>query len=352
MTVQTFFCIIQTFAGTFAEMRHATIVDIAKKLGVAPSTVSRALSDHPDVKKATKEKIRKLAKELRYSPNTFARSLKSNQTTTIGVIVPEIKHDFFSSAISGIEEVAYQSGYTILVCQSNESYERERVNTNALMHHRVAGVIVSISQNTKSGDHFQELLRRKIPLVFFDRVCEDVNASKVVIDDFKGAFNAVTHLIQRGYKRIAHLAGPKELVICIRRLNGYEEALKHNGLSLQDDLIRYGGLHEEDGYKSLDFMLNDNIIADAIFAVNDPVAIGAYQRIKEAGLKIPNQMAIVGFSNNKITALVDPPLTTVNQPSFEMGKKAAEILISTIKDGTIEPQTLTLETELIVRGST
>jgi DNA-binding LacI/PurR family transcriptional regulator len=333
-------------------MRHATIVDIAKKLGVAPSTVSRALSDHPDVKKATKEQIKKLAKDLNYSPNPIARSLKSSRTTTIGVIVPEIKHDFFSSAISGIEEVAYQSGYTILVCQSNESYEREVVNTNALMHHRVAGVIVSISQNTKNSDHFKDLLARKIPLVFFDRVCEDVNASKVVIDDCKSARVAVNHLVQRGYKRIAHFGGPKELGICIRRLNGYVEALKQNGLPSPNGFIRYGGLHEEDGYKSMDCMLKENIIPDAIFAVNDPVAIGAFQRIKEAGLKIPGNIAIVGFSNNKITALVDPPMTTVNQPSFEMGKKAAEILIDTIVDGTIEPRTLTLETELIVRGST
>jgi len=190
-------------------MKHATIVDIAKKLGVAPSTVSRALSDHPDVKTSTKEQIKKLAKDLHYSPNPIARSLKSSRTTTIGVIVPEIKHDFFASAISGIEEIAYQSGYTILVCQSNESYEREVVNSNALMHHRVAGVIVSISQNTKSGEHFQDLLRRKIPLVFFDRVCDDVLASKVVIDDCRSAHKAVDHLIQRGYKRIAHFGGPK-----------------------------------------------------------------------------------------------------------------------------------------------
>ena len=337
---------------TFVEMRHATIVDIAKKLGVAPSTVSRALSDHPDVKKSTKERIRKLAKDLHYSPNPIARSLKSNRTTTIGVLVPEIKHDFFASAISGIEEIAYQSGYTIIVCQSNESYEREVVNANALLHHRVAGVIVSISQNTKSGEHFQDLLRRKIPLVFFDRVCDDVPASKVVIDDCKSAYKAVIHLIDRGYERIAHFAGPKELGICIRRKTGYLDALKERGLIASDGLIRYGGLHEEDGYRSMVSMLAENVIPDAIFAVNDPVAIGAFQKIKEAGLKIPDDIAIVGFSNNKITALIDPPLTTVNQPSFEMGKKSAQILVDSIEDGTIEPKTFTLETELIIRGST
>ncbi|HUI11481.1 MAG TPA: LacI family DNA-binding transcriptional regulator [Bacteroidota bacterium] len=333
-------------------MRHSTIVDIARKIGVAPSTVSRALSDHPDVNKATKEKIKKLAKELHYSPNTIARSLKSNRTTTIGVIVPEIQHDFFASAISGIEEIAYQSGYTIILCQSNESYEREVVNTNALMHQRVAGVIASISQSTKSGEHFRDLLRRKIPLVFFDRVCDDVPASKVVIDDRRSAHGAVAHLIQRGYTRIAHFAGPKDLGIIIQRKEGYEEALRQGGIAVPDGFIRYGGLHEADGYRSMDCMLKEDTIPDAIFAVNDPVAIGAFQRIKEAGLKIPGNIAIVGFSNNKITALVDPPLTTVHQRPIDMGKKAAEILLDSIENGTIEPKTYTLEAELVIRGST
>lgn len=333
-------------------MKHATIVDIAEKLGISPSTVSRALTDHPDIRRETKERVKKIAAELRYSPNPIARSLKSSRTTTIGVIVPEIKHDFFSSAISGIEEIAYQSGYTILVCQSNESYEREVVNTNALMHHRVAGVVVSISQNTKSGEHFQDLIRRKIPLVFFDRVCDDVPASKVVIDDYRSAFDAVTHLVLRGYKRIAHFAGPKELGICQKRWNGYLDALQQSKLALQNGFVRYGGLHEQDGYNSMDSLLKENMIPDAIFAVNDPVAIGAFQRIKEAGLRIPADVALVGFSNNKITSLVDPPITTVDQPSFEMGRKAAEILISTIEDGTTDPSTVVLDAKLIVRGST
>lgn len=332
-------------------MKHATIVDIATKLGISPSTVSRALANHPDVRRETKERVRRTAVELRYSPNPIAQSLKSSRTTTIGVIVPEIEHDFFSSAISGIEDIAYHAGYTIIVCQSNESYEREVVNTNALMHHRVAGVIVSISQNTKSGEHFRDLLRRRIPVVFFDRTCDDVESSKVVIDDYKSAYEAVTHLIQRGYKNIAHFGGPRELGICIKRKSGYVDALKNNQIALRTGLVWHGGLHEQDGYNAMDYMLKENGRPDAIFAVNDPVAIGAFQRIKEAGLKIPDDVAIVGFSNNKITTLVDPPITTVNQPSFEMGRKAAEILISTIEDETIEPRTLVLEAKLIVRGS-
>lgn len=334
------------------KMKHTTIVDIAKQLGISPSTVSRALSDHPDIKDETKKQIRKIAKELSYSPNPIAQSLKNNRTTTIGVIVPEIKHDFFSSAISGIEEVAYQSGYTIILCQSNESYEREVVNTNLLMHHRVAGIIVSISQNTKCSDHFLDLLKRKIPLVFFDRVCEDVVASKVVIDDYKSAFDAVTFLVRKGYKRIAHLAGPKELGICKKRRQGYLEALQEAQIALPKGLVRYGGLHEQDGYRSVDALLKEHLMPDAIFAVNDPVAIGAYQKIKEAGLRIPADIAIMGFSNNKITSLVDPPLTTVDQPSFEMGRKSAEIVIDIIEDKMTEPKTFVLDTKLVVRAST
>ncbi len=332
--------------------KHATIIDIAKKLGISPSTVSRALSDHPYIKKETKAQVKKIAKELRYSPNQMAQSLKNNRTTAIGVIVPEIKHDFFSSAISGIEDVAYRSGYTIIVCQSNESYEREVLNANLLINHRVAGVVVSISQNTKDGEHFNDFLRRKIPLVFFDRVCNDVIASKVVIDDYKSAFDAVTYLIGKGYKKIAHFAGPKELSICKNRMSGYIDALKKVHITSLNGFVRYGGLHEQDGYNSMNTLLKENMLPDAIFAVNDPVAIGAYQRIKEAKLNIPDDIAVMGFSNNKITSLIDPQLTTVDQPSFEMGRKSAEILINMIEDKFIEPKTYVLDTKLIIRGST
>jgi DNA-binding LacI/PurR family transcriptional regulator len=355
LTQKPFFFIIQTFAGTIADMKHtlkhATIIDIAKKLGISASTVSRALNDHPDIKGETKEKVRKIAKELQYSPNPIAQSLKSSRTTTIGVLVPEIKHDFFSSAISGIEDVAYRSGYTIIVCQSNESYEREVINAHAMMHHRVAGVIASISQNTKSGEHFQSLLRRRIPLVFFDRVCEDVTANKVVIDDYQSAYNAVAYLVGKGYKTIAHFAGPQELSICKKRWNGYIDAIKPLQLPSANGWVRYGGLHEQDGYASMDSLIKENKIPAAIFAVNDPVAIGAFQRIKEEGLKIPDDIAIMGFSNNKIASLVDPQLTTVDQPSFEMGRRSAEILIDIIENKVVEPKTWVLDTKLIIRGS-
>jgi len=334
--------------------QHITITDIAKKLGISASTVSRALSDHPDIKTETKKLVQDLAEEFYYKPNSIAQSLKNKRTTIIGVIVPEIKHDFFSSAISGIEEVAYHSGFTIIVCQSNEDFEREVINTNSLIQQRVAGIAASISQNTKTGEHFQSVINRGIPLVFFDRACSDVAVSKVIIDDAKSAFDAVSHLTGKGYKKIAHFTGPEDLGICKLRLQGYTEALKAANIPLQNNLIKYGGLHETDGYNAMDSLLAEQNIPDAIFAVNDPVAVGAFQRIKETGLKIPDDIGIVGFSNNKITALVDPPMTTVDQPSFEMGKRAAEILIEMIENEKIpaKPQTVVLEAKLIVRSST
>ena len=335
-------------------MKHATITDIAKTLGISPSTVSRALSDHRDIKTSTKNQIKKLAKELNYKPNLIAQSLKSNKTTIIGVIVPEIKHDFFASIISGIEEVAYDSGYTIIVCQSNESFEREVINTNVLINQRVAGIAASISQCTITNEHFRAVIERGIPLVFFDRDIKGINASKILIDDAASAYMAVTHLIDKGYRKIAHFAGPKALSVCKHRLNGYIDALKSARIPVDNNLICYGGMHENNGYDSMDYLLKKKLIPDAIFAVNDPVALGAYQRIKEAGLKIPGDIGIVGFSNNKITSLLEPALTTVNQPSFEMGKKTAEVLIEIIesKKGSVKAKTIILDTKLIIRSST
>ena len=332
-------------------MKQSTIRDIAKALNISPSTVSRALSEHPDIRTETKELVRKVANELNYSPNLIARSLKSKRSNTIGVIVPEIKHDFFAIAISGMEDIAYQRGYTLLLAQSNESMEREIVNTDMLVHQRVAGMIVSISQTTRSDEHFRAVLQKKIPLVFFDRVCEGVDASKVTIDDYRSAFDAVIYLLDKGYRRIAHFAGTDDLNICVQRRKGYEDALKSRGLDVPAGFIRSGGLHEQDGYASMDAMIAEGLVPEALFAVNDPVGFGAYQRIKEAKLRIPQDIAVVGFSNNKFTTLVDPQMTTVDQPAYEMGKRAADILIRTIEEQIAAPEVITVGTRLIVRDS-
>jgi len=333
-------------------MKHKTLTDIAKIAGVSPSTVSRALRDHPDINHKTIAEIKKIAAKHNFKPNPIAQGLKNNTTKTIGVIVPEITHDFFSSAISGIEEVVYNSGYTLILCQSNELYEREVINVDVLLNHRVAGILVSISENTPNGAHFKRVLDRKVPLVFFDRVCEDINATKIVIDDKKGAYEAVTFLIGRGYKKIAHFAGPAGLSNVTKRLAGYREALRKHNIPFDKELILHGGMNEKDGYASMDKLLKMKTLPDAVFAVNDPVAIGAYQRIKEAKLKIPRDIALVGFSNNELLKHIEPGITTVNQYPFEMGKKAAEVILEKIKNGKSSgSDTIVLKTELIIRES-
>lgn len=335
-------------------MAPATIKDLAKELNLSASTVSRALRDHPDISPLTKKRVIFLAKKLDYHPDSIAQSLQTQKTKTIGVIVPEIKQPFFASVINGIEELAYSAGYTIIVCQSNETYDREVLYTRTLVSHRVAGLLVSLSQTTQNLDHFKALQRRGVPIVFFDRVNDDIEASKVVVDDYNGAFAAVDHLIKSGYKRIAHLAGPRNLSISKYRLKGYKDALKLGNRPYNEEFVVYGGLDDTDGVVGFQKLLSLEILPDAVFAVNDPVATGAFITIKEHGLKIPDDIALVGFSNTNVSSLLDPPLTTVEQPTYEIGKTAAQLLLEQIHNNeeNFVPQFEILKTHLIIRGST
>jgi len=335
-------------------MAPATIKDLARELKLSPSTISRALRNHPDISPETKKRVILLADKLGYHPDSIAQSLQTKKTKTIGVIVPEIKQPFFAAAINGIEELAYASGYTIIVCQSNETADREVLVTRSLGSHRVAGLLVSLSRDTQNLDHFKVLQRRGVPIVFFDRVSNDIEASKVVVDDYKGAFDVVEHLIKSGYKRIAHLAGPKNLSISKFRLKGYMDALQQGNLPFNDSMVVYGGLDDTDGIVGFQKLLHLQTLPDAIFAVNDPVATGAFVMIKEHGMKIPDDIALAGFSNTYMTSLLDPPLTTVEQPSYEIGKTAAQLLMAQInsKDEKFVPKFIVLNTHLIIRGST
>ncbi len=333
-------------------MKQATIKNIASELKLSASTVSRALNNHPDIHKETKRLVNSIATELGYRPNIIARNLKSSKSNQIGVVVPEIRHDFFANALSGIEEVAYQKGYTVILAQSNEDKDREEINLNSMYLHRVAGIIVSISQTTSDSSHFKRLIDKGVKMVFFDRVCDDVNASTVHIDDMQSSYDVVKYLVNKGYKKIIHFAGPQNLAICKNRKLGYEKALIDSGV-LYSPVVIEGGMHESNGYAHVDKMIEMGIDNCAIFAVNDPVAVGAVKRLKELGIKIPQQVGIVGFSNNPITEMISPQLTTVEQPAFEMGKRAAEILIHEIEDENtvIIPSDIKLETNLIVRES-
>ncbi|MGF1635747.1 MAG: LacI family DNA-binding transcriptional regulator [Cyclobacteriaceae bacterium] len=329
-----------------------TIKDIAKKLNIAPSTVSRALKDHPDISSATKKAVADLAEQLDYQPNTVAQNLRKSKTFTIGVIVPEIVHYFFSSVISGIEDVAYSSGYHVMICQSNELLEREKMNANALMASRVDGLLVSISKETENANHFLSLQKRGIPIVQFDRCLPSLNTSSVVVDDYEGALHATEHLIQKGCKRIAHLMAPSNLEISKERARGYQKALQNYQIEYDPELSVQGDSFKS-GYKAALKLLNSDKNPDAFFAVNDLAAIGAMKAIKSKGLRIPEDVAIVGFSDDPtITELMDPPLTSVLQPGFEMGMLATRMLLEAIdKKENAKIRNEVLRTELMIRAS-
>jgi len=330
-----------------------TIKDIAKELSISPSTVSRALKDHPDISADTKKAVNALAKKLNYQPNSIALSLRKSRTNTIGVVIPEIVHFFFSTVISGIEDVAYAAGYNVIVSQSNESYEREVTDMKALVASRVDGFLVSLSKETLDYEHLKQIHEKGTPMVFFDRVCEEINTSKVVIDDYNSAFKATEHLIEQGSKHIAHLAGPQNLTIGKDRLQGYLAALKKHQIPVREELIIKSGANSHDEGNAITKELLALVQRpDAIFCNNDMVAIGAMKAVKRAGLSIPEDVAVVGFSDWSVSALVEPSLTSITQPGYEMGETAARLFIEQIERGeNYIPQTRVLQTQLVVRES-
>lgn len=333
--------------------RPATIKDIARKLGVSISTVSRSLRNFPDVNPDTKRKVLEMAEKLDYEPNAIATSLVKKKTNTLGIIIPSFSIYYYTTAISGIQETAAKAGYNMMVCHSHESYAAEVNNVMALTSARVDGLIVSITKETQNFEHFKQVQRKGIPLVFFNRVSEEVEAPCVVVDDYDGAFQAVEHLIKTGSKRIAHLGGPLSLQLTRNRLNGYLDALKKYDLPIDETLIRHSDFTIDRGREYTRELLSIPMPPDAIFSVNDSTAFGAMAQIKSQGLRIPEDVAVVGFTNEPLTELVEPALTTVSQPVYELGKVAAELfLIRTLTDPkTYVPETRVLKTRLIVRNS-
>ncbi|MBA6154033.1 LacI family DNA-binding transcriptional regulator [Gelidibacter maritimus] len=310
-----------------------TIHDIAKILNIDSSTVSRALNNSPRVTEKTKKKIIAKANELGYQRNDLASNLRKSKTNTLGVIVPRISRHFFSSAIAGIEEAAFKMGYNVVICQSLEQLEREKSNIKTLLANRVDGVLASISMETENYDHFEGLRKRKIPFVFFDRHCNIPNTSSVLLDDFQAGFDATEHLIFQGYKSIAHFSGPKHLEIYKNRFEGYKAALKKHHIDFIEELIFYSRLMEQDGIDNINKLLSLPIKVDGIFSANDVAAISAMKQLKKKGLRIPIDIGVVGFSNEAISAVIEPSLTTINQPGFEIGTRATELLVSQIMVG-------------------
>ena len=272
---------------------------------------------------------------------------------SIGVIVPEIKHTFFAAILDGIEDVAFQKGYALKIGQSKEDLKREEQEIEALLDSGIDGLLVSVSQNTKSCHHLKKVIDRSVPLVLFDRVCSGIDVSTIVVDDFEGAFKATEHLILHGYERIAHLAGPQHILGCKNRFDGYRAALGKYDMPFREDFVIQGDLAENAGKEGLRNLLSLKNKPDAVFAINDPVAIGALLEIKREGFHIREDIGLIGFSDNPVTALMDPPLTTVAEPRYEIGKVAAEILIDQINHNgkKYKPVERVLKTKLIVRQS-
>lgn len=338
------------------KLGQATIKDIAKELNVSSSTVSRALKNYPGISEETKKRVKETAERLNYRPNAVALSLRQSKSFTIGVIIPEVVHFFFSTVISGIEEVAYANGYNVILCQTNEKYEREKSILDTMLANQVDGLLVSFSKETKDFDHFTKLIELELPIVFFDRIPAIDSSVHVTVNDFQGAYDAVTHLLQQGYKKIAHISGPENLTITKQRKEGYLKAI-----SDFDEAISYTKIlecpsgNEDESFKLVNALFtNGEEKPDAIFAHHDLAAAGALMALKSLGIKIPEEVGLVGYSNWQFSSMIDPPLSTVSQPGASIGETATKLLLDMInKNGNTETtaKSVVLDTELIIRKS-
>lgn len=313
-----------------------TLKDIAQQLGISISTVSRALRGMPEVNAETREAVMKLSKEVDYEPNMMATSLLKRQSNLIGVMVPNMDY-FFSTAVKGMDEAALEAGYTVVVCQSNESYGREIANVQRLLQSHVDGFIVSLSSETQNTDHFKRIVNKNIPLVFFDRDCSDIDTPKILLDNYGGAYQAVRHLLDRGYRRIAYLGGRRNLSISNTREQGYRDAIIQYGLEVEESINIHGDFDQNFAYQTVIDLLNaPSNRPDAFFAVSDRLAIGAFQAIKDLGLKMPQDIGLIGFNDEPIMSLISPSVSSVSQPVFEMGKMAARLLIEQLHSDSSE----------------
>ncbi|MBV9986104.1 MAG: LacI family DNA-binding transcriptional regulator [Chitinophagaceae bacterium] len=311
-----------------------TIKDIAKALGLSTSTVSRALRDSYEISPETKKLVLEYAQNINYRPNPIALSLKEKRSRSIGIIVCEIANSFFSQIINGIESIAYDKGYNVIIAQSHESYEREVINVQYLASRSIDGLLVSVSSETKDLEHLKNLHERGLPIVFFDRIVDEMTTHKVIVDNFKGAYDATEHLIKSGYKYIANLAGSEYLSITKERLNGYSQALADHGRAFDPHYIQHclhGGMVYEEVEKALDDLFKLEHKPDAILGCADKLTTNCLRYFKKKNIKVPDDIALVGFSNLDLTDLLSPSLTVVRQPAFEMGQLSTELLIQQIE---------------------
>jgi len=332
---------------------HPTLKDIAQELNISSMTVSRALNDSPNVDEDTRERVIKAAKQMGYIPNKIAQSLVNKRTKTIGVVVPEIVNTFQPEVIRGIEDVTYNAGFNLLLTQSGENSEREEASIGTLISQRVDGILISTAETGQSYGEFQRLVELDIPFVFYDRYIRDIGASIVRIDDKGFASKMTRHLIGHGYRRIANIRGPKGLSVSDDRFTGYVDAMEEAGLAIHPELVAEAGFREFGGYNAMNNILElpEKQWPEAVFCVNDPAAFGALQSIRAHGVKVPDDIAIVGFSDDMRSAVIGPPLTTVNPKPYEQGKRAVQKLIECIERHDSRSEEIIVEAELIVRKS-
>ncbi len=332
------------------ENRHISLKDLAKELNVSISTVSRALKDHPDISREMKEKVKQLAIEKNYSPNPLAMGLLKQETRMIGVIVPDLVTHFYASIISGIESYANEMGYFILIASSNESYEKEKESIKNLLKARVEGLIICISRETSDISFFETLLEQNVPLIFFDRVCLQNRVSSVTVNNKEAAEKITQHFYCQGYRRIAFISGPPSLNISKERMAGYLSGLENSGLPVRQELIETCDLNYDSASFAMQRLLNFKNPPDAVFGINDTVAFAAMKKIKQQGYRIPEDIGLIGFTDDFHATVVDPPLTSITHPTFEMGRRAAELFFERIHT-TTPSRTLVLTTKLIERKS-
>jgi LacI family transcriptional regulator len=337
-------------------MKDITLKEIAAKLGISITTVSKALKNYPDVSEKTKKAVIELAQKLHYTPNSFAVNLRTRESKTIGLIVPEVVHHFFSNVINAIIDEAEKNKYLVIILQSNETLALEKKQVELLINKRVDGILMSLSNESNNDDHIKAIIDRKIPFVMFDKISKLSKCSKVIIDDQKAAFNAVQHLIDNGCRKIAHIRGPLNPQNAIDRFIGYKKALEKNNISFDSKLVyTCESVTFQEGIDFAKQIIEEHPDVDGIFAITDLVAVGVLSYFKDNDVKVPQQVAVIGFSNWFISQVLTPKLSTVDQPSHSMGIEAFNLLLEEInchKEGrSFTPRTIELETTLITRES-
>jgi DNA-binding LacI/PurR family transcriptional regulator len=333
-----------------------TIKDIAKALGLSTSTVSRALRDSYEISPETKKRVLEYSEMINYHPNPIALSLKERRSHSIGIIVSEIANSFFSQTIDGVESIAYNNGYNVIISQSRESFDRETINLNYLTSRSIDGILVSVSAETSDFSNFKELHERGMPIVFFDRIVNEINTHKVIVDNYKGAYEATMALLKEGYKNIAAVANSEILSITRDRLAGYKAALADHGIAEKPPFIKFcahGGLILQEIEETITELLDLRERPDAILALGDKLTTGSLRVLKANNIRVPDDIGLMGFSNSDITELIDPPLSIIKQPAFEMGEIAATLLLQLIesKRPVTDFETRMLAPQLIIRDS-